>query len=72
VDGGWMWRGLVTSNRKYAEFADGHRLLFDRDLDPHEETNLVQDRPAEVRRLHAALLALERCAGDTCRVPNPL
>jgi hypothetical protein len=67
-----MWRGLVTSNRKYAEFADGQRLLFDRDLDPHEETNLVQDRPAEVRRLHAALSALERCAGDTCRVANPL
>jgi N-acetylglucosamine-6-sulfatase len=72
ADVGWLWRGLVTSNRKYAEFVNGPRLLFDRDLDPHEETNLVQARPDEVRRLHEALSALERCAGDTCRVPNPL
>jgi N-acetylglucosamine-6-sulfatase len=72
ADAGWLWRGLVTSNRKYAEFTNGERLLFDRDQDPHEETNLVDERPAEVRTLHQALSALEGCAGDTCRVPNPL
>jgi arylsulfatase A-like enzyme len=71
-DVGWLWRGLVTNNRKYAEFVNGDRLLFDRELDPHEETNLVRDRPGEVGRLHTALMSLEQCAGDSCRVADPI
>jgi N-acetylglucosamine-6-sulfatase len=68
----WLWRGLVTGDRKYAEFADSSRLLFDLGQDPRENTNLVGDRPVEVRKLHDVLASLERCAGDTCRVKNPL
>jgi N-acetylglucosamine-6-sulfatase len=69
---GYLWRGLVTSNRKYVEFKDGTRLLFDLDQDPHENNDLAPSRPTEVNRLHDVLAQLEPCAGDTCRVKNPL
>ena len=69
---GWTWRGLVTRNRKYVEYVDGPRLLFDRDMDPHEDNNLIHDRPVEAKQLHDVLIKLKRCAGDRCNVRNPI
>jgi hypothetical protein len=68
----WAWRGLVTRNRKYVEFAHGRRLLFDFDADPRENHNVASARPVEVDRLHGGLARLKPCVGDSCRVPNPL
>jgi N-acetylglucosamine-6-sulfatase len=72
ADRGWLWRGLVTSNRKYVEFSNASRLLFDLDLDPHENHNLIGARPVEAQKLHHVLAQLEPCAGDTCRLKNPI
>jgi arylsulfatase A-like enzyme len=68
----WAWRGLVTRNRKYVEFAHGRRLLFDFDADPRENHNVASARPVEVDRLHGGLARLKPCVGVSCRVPNPL
>lgn len=69
---GWSWRGLVTRSRKYAEYVDGPRLLFDLDEDPQENSNLAGRRPVEASRLHDLLTRLKRCAGDSCDLPSPL
>lgn len=65
---GWSWRGLVTRNRKFVEFVDGPRLMFDLELDPHENNNLAPDRPVEVNQLKGVLGQLKPCAGDSCDV----
>jgi N-acetylglucosamine-6-sulfatase len=65
------YRGIRTLNtatdpkRKYVEYKDGQRELYDLDQDPRELTNRYASSPV-VDALHARLQALKTCAGETC------
>jgi N-acetylglucosamine-6-sulfatase len=65
------YRGIRTVNagadpkRKYVEYKDGQRELYDLDQDPRERTNRYAPSPV-VDALHARLQALKTCAGENC------
>jgi arylsulfatase A-like enzyme len=65
------YRGIRTVNtstdpkRKYVEYRDGQRELYDLDQDPHERTNRYAPSPV-VDALATRLQALKTCAGETC------
>ncbi|HET7271741.1 MAG TPA: sulfatase [Rubrobacter sp.] len=66
------YRGIRTIStggipkRKYVEYADGARELYDLDPDPHELTNRY-DAASPPAALATRLKALKSCAADTCR-----
>jgi N-acetylglucosamine-6-sulfatase len=65
------YRGIRTVNtstdpkRKYVEYRDGQRELYDLDRDPRERTNRYAPSPV-ADSLATRLHALETCAGNTC------
>ena len=65
------YRGIRTVNtstapkRKYVEYRDLQRELYDLDQDPHERTNRYAPSPV-VDSLAERLQALKNCAGETC------
>jgi N-acetylglucosamine-6-sulfatase len=65
------YRSIRTVNtsadpkRKYVEYKDGQRELYDLDQDPHERTNRYAPSPV-VDSLATRLQALKTCAGETC------
>ena len=65
------YRGIRTVNinadpkRKYVEYKDGQRELYDLDQDARERTNRYAPSPV-VDALAARLQALKTCAGETC------
>jgi len=60
------WRGLITQRYTYARFEDSPWLLFDRQTDPDEMQNLIDDaESAELRnQLDEQLTALMKKNGD--------
>lgn len=57
---------------KLIEFFEDRRLeLYDLAADPGETTDLVQKRPADVRRLHAMLKKWRNDVGAQMMTPNP-
>ncbi len=61
------WSGVVTYDRKYAEYVTGEEELYDLNTDPYELTNTASSNPAAVTDLHNYLTNLKSCAGSTCR-----
>jgi len=65
------YRGIRTVNagadprRKYVEYKDGQRELYDLVADPYELTN-VYNSTAPPSNLVSRLTALKTCAGNTC------
>jgi N-acetylglucosamine-6-sulfatase len=65
------YRGIRTVNtatdpkRKYVEYKDGQRELYDLVADPYELTN-VYNSTAPPSNLVSRLKALKTCAGNTC------
>jgi N-acetylglucosamine-6-sulfatase len=65
------YRGIRTirtggvPKRKYVEYRDSQKELYDLDQDPHEITNQYAPSPV-VDSLATRLQALKTCAGETC------
>ncbi|MDP9439751.1 MAG: sulfatase [Actinomycetota bacterium] len=63
---GQSFFGILTREpKKYAEYRNGERELYDLGKDPHELSNTYSGRPPA--DLKARLEDLRRCAGATCR-----
>jgi hypothetical protein len=74
---GWhVGRRAAGSRRsRLGEYDTGERELYDLTTDPAELRNVVSEAdPAQLARFHHELLALEGCAGASCRradTPTP-
>lgn len=63
---GQSFFGILTREpKKYVEYRNGERELYDLGEDPHELRNIYSGRPPA--DLKARLEDLRRCAGATCR-----
>jgi N-acetylglucosamine-6-sulfatase len=60
------YEALRTPDLLYVEYVDGERELYDLTHDPYELHNLASTRPAQMKRLHRYLHALEVCSGSSC------
>ena len=66
------YRGVRTTStggvpkRKYVEYRDDQRELYDLDQDPHELTNHYSLSSPVADALAARLQNLKGCAGGTC------
>jgi arylsulfatase A-like enzyme len=70
ADSGWMYRGVRTSRYTYVEYREtGEVELYDRRRDPHQLRNVAgSDAYTAVQaELRDRLLALQDCAGASCR-----
>lgn len=63
---GLPWRGLISSNLKYARSEDGFEVLFDLNLDEYELTNLATDPVYQptLSAMRAAMAAESASIGD--------
>ena len=68
-----VFHSLRSQDWLYVEYADGERELYDLRNDPFEMHNVVDSTdPQTVAELHAQLIALSACAGDSCRVADSM
>jgi N-acetylglucosamine-6-sulfatase len=64
---------LRTREWLYVESASGERELYNRRTDPFEVHNVIATAPAAtVEALHRQFLAMNTCAGLTCRIADSM
>lgn len=60
-----------TARYTYTELVTGEKELYDHSVDPYELNNIAATAsPTLLANLHAKLVALEGCAGATCRTAD--
>jgi N-acetylglucosamine-6-sulfatase len=64
---------LRTRRWLYVESVGGESELYDRQVDPYELHNVIRiTSPATVAALHAQLVAMQSCAGPSCRTADAM
>jgi arylsulfatase A-like enzyme len=66
----YQWAGVFTSRYEYAVHRDGYSVLFDRNVDPHQTTNLARQdggHPSEIQITEEALSRHYQSTGSPVR-----